>query len=106
MRIALALTLILFSACTTTLAPGASEIFVTRKPDDVKQCSPLGSVQSSGQSNIPGDDIKELRNQAVGAGADTILITSPIISNAGTSGLAYHCSAPSPDTPSPEPAAK
>lgn len=91
MRIAtasVALTAALLASCTT-LAPGASEIVVTRKTADVQHCSPLGSVQSS--SEIPGDDIRELRNQAVGAGADTILITSSIIYNSGTSGLAYRC---------------
>jgi hypothetical protein len=95
MRIAVALTAILISGCTTTLAPGASDIVVTRKSADVKNCSPLGSVQSSGQSVMPGDDVKELRNQALGMGADAILVTSPIISQSGTSGLAYRCSAPS-----------
>lgn len=79
-----------FLASCTTLAPGASEIIVTRKPADVEHCSPLGSVQSAAQG-VPGDDIRELRNQAVGAGADTILITSSILSNSGTSGLAYRC---------------
>ena len=96
MRIAFALTVILASGCTTTLAPGAREILVTRKSADVQHCSPLGSVQSTGQSVVPGDDVKELRNQAVGMGADAVLVTSPIISQSGTSGLAYRCSAPPP----------
>jgi hypothetical protein len=105
MRIAFALTLILFSACTTTLAPGASDIVLTRKPDDVKQCAPLGSVQSTGAASIPGDDLNELRNQAVGAGADTILLTTPLLASAA-GGLAYRCTAPSPDASSAEQTAK
>jgi hypothetical protein len=84
------LSVTLCSACVTTLAPGASDIIVTRKPADVEHCSPLGTVGSAAQG-LPGDDIRELRNQAVGAGADTILITSPILSTSGTSGLAYRC---------------
>ena len=35
--------------------------------------------------------IKELRNQAVGAGADTVLITSSIFTSSGAGGLAYRC---------------
>jgi hypothetical protein len=83
-----ALTATLLASCTT-LAPGAREIMVTRNPADVTHCSPLGSVGAV--SEVPGDDIRELRNQAVGAGADTVLITSSIIFNSGTTGLAYRC---------------
>ena len=91
MRIAAAaLTVTLLSGCVTTLAPGASEIVLTRKPADVAHCSPLGSVQG-GPPEFPGNDIKELRNQAVGAGADTVLITSSIFASSGQGGLAYRC---------------
>jgi len=91
MRIAAAaLTVTLLSGCVTTLAPGASEIIVTRHPADVAHCSPLGSVQG-GPAEFPGNDIKELRNQAVGAGADTVLITSSIFTSQGSGGLAYRC---------------
>ncbi len=94
MKIAAAAALIvtLSSGCATTLAPGASEIVMTRKPADVEHCSPLGSVQSA-PGEFPGNDIRELRNQAVGAGADTVLITSSVFSNNGTGGLAYRCNA-------------
>jgi len=89
-RIAAAVTVTLLSGCVTTLAPGAREIVVTRKPADVTRCSPLGSVQG-GPPEFPGNDINELRNQAVGAGADTVLITSPILTGSGAGGLAYRC---------------
>jgi hypothetical protein len=91
MRIAAAaLALTVLSGCVTTLAPGAGEIVVTRNPADVAHCSPLGSIQG-GPAEFPGNDIKDLRNQAVGAGADTVLITSPILTNSGAGGLAYRC---------------
>lgn len=91
MRIAAAaLTLTLLSGCMTTLAPGASEIVVTRKPADVVNCSPLTSVQG-GPAEFPGNDIKELQNQALAAGADTVLITSSIFTSSGSGGLAYRC---------------
>jgi hypothetical protein len=94
MRIAaVALTVTLLSGCATTLAPGASEIVLTRHPADVIHCSPLGSVQG-GPPEFPGNDLRELRNQAVGAGADTVLITSPILTNSGSGGLAYRCKEP------------
>ena len=91
MRIAAAaVTITLLSGCVTTLAPGASEIVVTRNPADVVHCNPLGSIQG-GPGEFPGNDIKDLRNQAVGGGADTVLITSPIFTNSGAGGLAYRC---------------
>lgn len=97
MRIAAAaLTITLLSGCVTTLAPGASEIVVTRTPADVTHCSPLGSVQG-GPAEFPGNDIKDLRNQAVSVGADTVLITSPIFTNSGAGGLAYRCKEAPPE---------
>jgi len=91
MRIAAAaLTITLLSGCVTTLAPGASEVVVTRNPALVARCSPLGSVQGA-PGDFPGNDIKDMRNQAVAAGADTVLITSPILTNLGAGGLAYRC---------------
>jgi len=97
MRIAVAaVTITLLSGCVTTLAPGASEVIVTRNPADVAHCSPFGSVQG-GPAEFPGNDIKDLRNQAVGAGADTVLITSSIFTSNGAGGLAYRCKEPPPE---------
>jgi hypothetical protein len=91
MRIAAAaLTITLLSGCMTTLAPGAREIVVTRKPADVAHCAPLTSVQG-GPPEFPENDIKELKNQALAAGADTVLITSSIFTGSGAGGLAYRC---------------
>jgi hypothetical protein len=91
MRIAAAaLTITLLTGCMTTLAPGAGEIVLTRKPADVVQCTPLTSVQG-GPPEFPGNDIRELRNQALAAGADTVLITSSIFTESGSGGLAYRC---------------
>jgi hypothetical protein len=91
MRIAAAaLTITLLSGCMTTLAPGASEIVMTRKPAEVAHCSPLVAVQG-GPPEFPGNDLRELRNQALAAGADTVLITSSIFTESGSGGLAYRC---------------
>ena len=97
MRIAAVTVIItLLSGCATTLAPGASEIVVTRKPADVAHCSPLVSVQG-GPPEFPGNDIKELQNQALAAGADTVLITSSIFTGSGAGGLAYRCKEAPPE---------
>jgi hypothetical protein len=85
MRIAAALMIVLISGCTT-LAPGAKEIIVTRNTADVQNCRVLGSVGSA------NGGVDELRNQALGMGADTILITSWVLSTE-TAGLGYRCSA-------------
>jgi hypothetical protein len=40
---------------------------------------------------MPGDDLKQLRNQALPLGADTILLTSPRL--VSTAGVANRCKA-------------
>ena len=99
MRIAIVSAVILIAGCTTTLAPGAREIVLTRKSADVEHCMVLGNVQSSGQTSIPGDDLNELRNQATGMGADTVLVTSPALNelNSTSNGVAYECKPPPPE---------
>ena len=97
MRIAaVALTITVLSGCVTTLAPGAREIVLTRKPADVARCSPLVSVQG-GPPEFPGNDLRELQNQALTAGADTVLITSSIFTSSGSGGLAYRCNEAPPE---------
>jgi hypothetical protein len=75
----------------TTMAPGAKEIPVTRNIADVQSCKSVGSLNSVPPYLLPGDDLKQLRNQAVGLGADTILVTSPRL--VSTAGVAYRCKA-------------
>jgi hypothetical protein len=73
------------------MAPGAKEIAITRSMAEVEHCKPLGAVQSVPPYVIPGDDLKQLRNQSVPLGADTILLTSPRL--VSTAGIAYRCKA-------------
>jgi len=97
MRIAaVALSITLLSGCATTLAPGASEIVLTRKPADVVHCSPIVTVQGA-PAEFPGNDLRELQNQALAAGADTVLITSSIFTSSGSGGLAYRCNEAPPE---------
>jgi len=73
----------------TTLAPGAHEVTVTRDAAKVEHCKALGSVASVPPYIAPGDDLKQLKNKAVGLGADTVLLTGPRV--VSTAGVAYHC---------------
>jgi hypothetical protein len=73
----------------TTVAPQADRIRTTREAAEVASCKPVGSVQSTPPYMFPGDDMKQIRNQALPLGADTILITSPRL--VFTSGVAYKC---------------
>lgn len=76
------------TACTT-LAPGAKDVTVTRDPNQVAHCAAKGSLRSVPPYIAPGDDLKQLKNQAVGLGADTVLITGPRL--VSTAGVAYRC---------------
>jgi hypothetical protein len=75
-------------ACTT-LAPGTAEVFVTRDPAAVQACQAAGNVASVPPYVLPGDDLKQVRNQAVGLQADTVLLTGPRL--VSTQGVAYRC---------------
>jgi len=86
--VALAAVAGLLAGCTT-LAPGATRVWITTNPSDVSGCHAVGSVQSSPPYVMPGDDLKQLRNEAVALGGNTILRTGPRI--LVTRGVAYRC---------------
>lgn len=73
----------------TTLAPGASDVTITRDTGQVANCKALGSVNSIPPYILPNDDLKQLKNKSIGMGADTVLITSPRLIS--TAGMAYRC---------------
>lgn len=83
------LTLVAALSACTTVAPQANDVRVTRETADVASCHPVGSVRSVPPYILPGDDFKQLRNQSISLGADTILVTSPRL--VMTSGVAYRC---------------
>jgi hypothetical protein len=82
--------LLVLTGCTT-LAPGAREIRITRDTAWVRGCKAVGPVQSSPPYVLPGDDLKQIRNQAVALGANAVLLTGPRILH--TAGVAYRCGA-------------
>lgn len=76
---AVAIALVLVSGCNVSgpvMAPGAAEVKITKNPDDVAGCTPVG--------NIDIDNIYTVQNKAVGYNANVVL-------NATGGLIAYHC---------------
>lgn len=69
-------------------APGAELVKMTHKEDDVAGCTPLGPVVGLTESNYVSDERREMQNQAVDLGADTLLLTRETDPPKGT---AYRC---------------
>jgi len=88
-------TLMLFAAIgwllvgCMTMAPGASDVVVTHETTYVTNCKALGAIHSIPPNILPGDDLKQLRNDSVALGGDTVLITGPRLFS--TPGIAYRC---------------
>ena len=96
--VAVTSTVILLSGCATvTLAPGAEAVKITKDPADVAACRAMGNVDSAdAHDNVP-DVTPVLRNQVIGHGGDTLLITfdprDHVVSSPGAlaTGIAYKC---------------
>ncbi len=73
---------------TVVLVPGADKVRLTSTAADVAPCNAVGNVSAPmvvDSAEVTGS----LQNQAVGLGANAVLITG---SSGGTeSGVAYHC---------------
>ena len=69
------------------LAPGAEAVRVTSTPADVQSCKAVGNIDASRY----GGDKTIMRNEVIGDGGDTLLLTFP----GGTTalGIAYLCGA-------------
>ena len=85
----LALLTTCLSGCVT-LAPEAQALRTTREPNDVRGCTILGTVEPRPPFASHGDAIRRLQNDAAGKGADTLLVTSSVMS---VTGVAYRCHA-------------
>jgi hypothetical protein len=72
-------------------APGAKLVKMTHKEEDVADCTPLGPVVGLTDSNYVSDERREMQNQAVDLGADTLLLTRETDPPKGT---AYRCKPP------------
>ncbi len=90
-RLALLLALCLLSAgCVLSIPsePGAENVTMTHKEADVASCTVLGNVDGLTETNYVRDERREMQNQAVGLGGDTILLTHDTDPPKGT---AYRC---------------
>jgi len=94
LHLALLLTLSLLPAgCIVSIPsePGAEYVIMTHKEADVASCTVLGNVVGLTDTNYVRDERREMQNQAVGLGADTILLTRD---RDPPKGLAYRCKTP------------
>jgi hypothetical protein len=87
------LSLLGLSACAPyVLAPGAADVKLTKVSADVSSCTAVGNVQVPKDSD--GADLSNaqgrLRNQAIGLGANVVLVTESVLGTP-TTGVAYRC---------------
>jgi hypothetical protein len=80
----------ILGACLSTLgpAPGSDKVHVTTNPSDVSACTAIGNILVPG--GTPNKDV-EFRNQAVGLGANTALVTVTVYGGTPVDGIAYRC---------------
>jgi hypothetical protein len=81
---------LLSSGCVVSIPSeaGAENVIMTHKEADVASCTVLGNVVGLTDTNYVRDERREMQNQAVGLGADTILLTRERDPPKGT---AYRC---------------
>jgi hypothetical protein len=91
LHLALLSALCLLSAgCLVSIpsAPGAESVVMTHNEADVASCTVLGNVVGLTDTNYIRDERREMQNQAVELGADTLLLTRD---RDPPKGLAYRC---------------
>jgi hypothetical protein len=78
------------SGCVLSIPsePGAGNVIMTHKEADVASCTVLGNVVGLVDTNYVRDERREMQNQAVELGADTILLTRD---RDPPKGMAYRC---------------
>jgi hypothetical protein len=90
--VSVAVGLMLFlDACLSALgpAPGSDKVHVTTNPSDVSSaCTAVGNIMVPG--GTPNKEM-EFRNQAVGFGANTALVTVTVFGTTPVDGVAYRC---------------
>lgn len=94
LRLALRFALCAMSAgCVVSVPsePGAENVIMTHKEADVASCTPVGNVVGLTDTNYVRDERREMQNQAVELGGDTLLLTRERDPPKGT---AYRCKPP------------
>ncbi len=81
---------LLSAGCVVSIPsePGAENVTLTHKEADVASCTARGNVVGLADTNYVRDERREMQNQAVGLGGDTILLTRDVDPPKGT---AYRC---------------
>ncbi len=87
--VAPALVLILDACLSATgPVPGPDKVHVTMNPSDVSACTAVGNIKVPG--GMPNKDV-QFRNQALGFGANTALVTVTVYGTTPVDGVAYRC---------------
>ena len=68
--------------------PGAENVTMTHEEADVASCTVLGNLVGLTDTNYVRDERREMQNQVVGLGGDTLLLTRERDPPKGT---AYRC---------------
>jgi hypothetical protein len=88
--IAAATSLVLASCAAPVLAPGAADVKIVRSAEDVAVCTAVGNFRQ------PPGEFVDPRNEIVGLGGNTLLVTEEGIGIAAgprtiVAGVAYRC---------------
>lgn len=68
-------------------APGTADLKVTHEASDVASCTSVGNVDGRPYEVVDRTNgLKQMRNEVVGLGGDTLLVTSAV-----NTGIAYRC---------------
>jgi hypothetical protein len=80
----------LLNGCLITVpsAPGAEKVNMTHSESEVAACTPLGDVVGLTDTNYVADERREMQNQTIDLGGDTLLLTKDKDPPKGT---AYRC---------------
>jgi hypothetical protein len=92
--VSLAAVITLWLTACVTPAPGADKVRITKSPSDVAACTAVGNITvptnpSTGTVDI-ANAATEFRNQTVGLGGNTGLVTYGLV-RAPAQGVAYRC---------------
>ncbi len=84
---------LLMVGCVVSIAssPGAENVKITHKAADVASCIALDNVSGLTDTNYVRDQRREMQNETVDLGGDTLLLTGELDP---PKGIAYRCKPP------------
>jgi hypothetical protein len=89
---AVVITLALVHGCAApALAPGAGQVLLTQKADDVVHCSAVGNITPrADKGGVTASTPAEFQNQAIGLSGNTVFITKQYMGQP-VEGIVYRC---------------